>query len=266
MLTVDAPAVAVAWSWATADAAGASFTWRHACVVGLATAAVYLLDRRLDVARLAGGRSLPLRHAWTAARPDRTALVAAAAGVVAAALAARLPPASLAWGAGVAVAAAGLVLAPGRVASGPRRRPAWRPLAVGMVFSGGVGVAAAAGTPTAVLPALAGLAAVAALNVAMIAAWERDLDDGSRAAPGASPASRPGAGPGRPRRAAIGVALAAASLAAAPALAGLGPSLALAAGALAALELVGSVGPGPEARHLAADGALLLAMLPLLTR
>ena len=175
VLSVDAPAVAVAWSWATADAAGASFTWRHAAVVGLATAAVYLVDRRLDVARLAGGRPTPLRHAWSAARPGRTSAVAGTAGVVALALAARLPLASLAWGLAVAVAAAGLVLVSGRTASGPRRRPTWRPLAVGLVFAGGVGVPAAAGSPTEVLAALAGLAAVAALNVAMIAAWELSL-------------------------------------------------------------------------------------------
>lgn len=38
------------------------------------------------------------------------------------------------------------------------------------------------------------------------------------------------------------------------------------AAVLAALELAGPGGPGSEARQLAADGALLLALLPLLTR
>jgi len=74
VLALDAPAVAIAWSWALADAAGASFTLREAAVVGLATASVYLLDRRLDASAIHGSRTATRRHGWTAVRTVRRAL------------------------------------------------------------------------------------------------------------------------------------------------------------------------------------------------
>ena len=277
VLSLDAPAVAVAWSWAIAHAAGASWVVAHAALLALATAAVYLFDRVRDAGRLSGERPPPLRHAWVA-RHRRSALVAACvAGAAAVLLALRLPPTGVLWAAGVAVAAVGVLALP-RAAS-----PAWpvaivgRPAAVGAVFAAGAALPAiAAGAdPRSLGPSLLGLAAVAALNVAMIAAWEGDLDDGAAAPRAAGPATlrwRVGA--------AVGLAVAICSAGAfrgvplaaeaAPLAAGPGRSLAaalvLGALLLASLEAFGSR-LSSEARHLAADGALLVAPIatPLAT-
>ena len=62
MLSLDAPAVAIARSWALADAAGASFTLLESGVVGLATASVHLLDRRPDATALHDARTATRRR------------------------------------------------------------------------------------------------------------------------------------------------------------------------------------------------------------
>lgn len=270
VLSLDAPAVAVAWSWAIAHAAGASFVPAHAVLLALATAAVYLLDRIRDAGRLSGERPPPLRHAWVA-RHRRSALVAACGAAAAAVLLAlRLPPTGVLWAAGVAVAAVGVLTLP-RGAS-PARPVAvvGRPAAVGAVFAAGAALpAVAVGVdPRSLAPSLVALAAVAALNVAMIAAWEADLDDGAAATPATEARGRWG-------RAALALSVACALSAWATsgrpvggdgaALAsavgnGLAAPLALGAALLAALEAAGARLPS-EARHLAADAALLVAAL-----
>jgi len=279
VLSLDAPAVAVAWSWALADAAGASFTLLEAAVVGLATASVYLLDRRLDVTAIHDARTATRRHAWTAAHARAVTAGALATGSATGILALGLPWHQIAWGLAVAVGAALLLLRPlGRAGAAthdrpdgatpaaardrPRgvgaRRPRLRPLGVGAVFAAGTALPAVDGALATIAPAAFLLAAVAALNVALIAGWERALDDGS------------GRGPHAPRRGpwagapsvGTGLSLAATAWIARPWLSELGAALALAALLLASLELVGDRWPA-ELRHLAADGALLIGLLPL---
>ena len=82
LLVIDAPVVAVAWAWALARAAGAPFGGVEAAAVASGTAAVYLLDRARDAARLAGDRPPTLRHGFAATRTRSVAVAAVVAGLV----------------------------------------------------------------------------------------------------------------------------------------------------------------------------------------
>lgn len=264
VLALDAPAVAIAWSWALAGAAGASFTVVEAAVVGLATASVYLLDRRLDVATIEHMPSAPLRHVWAAGHLRAVSVVTAVTAMATGLLGLLLPWREIAWG--LMVAAAALILLRGprrhaRCGAPPGRRRRWRlrPLAVGVVFAAGVALPAVDGALGAVAPAVVLLAAVVALNVALIAAWESGLDDGRVEVAG----GRSDSGRARAARVAAAASLALTAWVARPWLAEVGAALALAAIALALLEMVGRRWPS-EVRHLVADGALLVALLPVL--
>lgn len=284
VLAVDAPVVAVAWAWALARAAGVSFTAADAVAIAAGTAGVYLADRVRDARRLGGTRAPTWRHASAAARPRTVAVAAATCLALTAATAPLLAPASVAWGAAVAAGAAALLVAARRGRG--TGRAAWRPFAVGAVFAAGVALPVAAGGLQALArvgPALAGLAAVATLNVAMIAAWERRLDDGAIPAGPATGTGAPSevdpastadpAAATRRVRVTAGVTLAGLLLAASVAPArgaaiGLTPALALGAALLVALDLLAPSAPDAaqaEAWHLAADAALLvaLAIVPL---
>lgn len=263
LLVIDAPVVAVAWAYALARAAGAPFTAVEAAAVGLGTAAVYLFDRARDAGRLTGDRRPTLRHAFAATRTPSVAVAATVAALATLSLTPWLAPAAIAWGAGVAIVAAPLLLASRRGRGGA----GWRPAAVGTIFAAGAATPAAAGPDggPALAAAVLGLAGVAGWNVTMIAGWEAHLDDGATPSPAASEHA------GLPfGRLAFGVALAIGLLVGRPWLSGLGTSLATAAALLALLEAASArarrTGPGVERSelwHLAADAALVVALLAL---
>lgn len=263
LLVIDAPVVAVVWAWALARAAGAPFGGVEMAAVGCGTAAIYLFDRARDAGRLDGARRPTLRHAFAATRPRAVAIAAVVAASVPLALARWLAPAALAWGVGVAIVAAPILLASRIGRAGAR----WRPAAVGVVFAAGAATPAAAGPNGGLplVPALVALAGVASWNVAMIAAWEAHLDDGATPGPG------PAFGTTMPiARLTAGGLLVVGLVAARPWLSGLGTALASAAALLAVLEVASwrqrRTGPGierAEAWHLAADVALVVALLGL---
>ena len=267
VLAIDAPVVAVAWAWALARGAGAPFTWAEALAVGFGTAGIYLLDRARDARRVRGDRPPTVRHAVASARPRAYALAAVACLLIAAASVPLLSRAVVAWGVVVGAVAAWLAWLTWRRSTSAHDghgedvlRPAWRPLAVGVVFALGAATPVAGrllSGQAALLPALAGLAAVAALNVASIAAWEARLDDGS-----------PPVAPGLDRRGRtwVGVALALTFVLSQPWWSGVGAALSAGAAGLAAANLGAPRDPSPvaaEAWHLAADGLLLIALLAL---
>ncbi len=74
LLSLDAPTVAVAWSWAFAHAAGEAMPWLNALALGLATWLLYVADRLLD--GLATTKGLRERHHFHARH--RKAFLAAA--------------------------------------------------------------------------------------------------------------------------------------------------------------------------------------------
>lgn len=261
LLGIDAPVVAVAWAAALAGAAGASFGAAEAIALAGATGAAYLLDRARDARRLDGIRAPTLRHAFAARHPRFTLTSAGIYAVVALAALPSLTPATLVMGGGVAVATA-VVLIAARGGRGTGRgdgRPLslWRPWAVGAIFAGGVAApSAAAGVETlaSLGPALVGLALVAGMNVAMIAAWEARLDDGAAPADGRPDRSAV-------RRVLVSLALALGLTIGRPHLSGLGPALIVATLGLAVLDSASRI--PSEIRHVAADAVLVVALAAL---
>jgi hypothetical protein len=239
LLSLDAPAVAVVWQQYLAARAGVTVPTAAAAVLGLVVWGVYLADRWLDARR---GVQTAERHRFAAAHPRAVAIAAVFALVVAAVLAAELPPEYLEVGGVTAVALAGYLMA---VHAGlDELLPGAKEAAVGLVFGGGVAVPLIADASPGATDWLAGVVAFAGLcwlNCALISRWEEPRAD---------------APPGWTLLAAAGVAVSAAALDGPPSAA---PVL-VSAGLLGVLHLArGSL--SARLRRVLADAVLLTPLV-----
>ena len=257
LLSLDAPAVALAWQDWWSRCAHVPLGWGERSVLGLGVWLIYLADRLADVSRGRPEDASTARHAFAAAGSGPLRWLAVGVGVVLVATAPRvLPGGEFRDGLGL-LAAAGTyfwLIHRGRSLGWTRRWP--KEATVGGMFALGTVFFALGRLPSAqVVVAVALFGMVCFLNCALITSWERGLGDRR------DPASLLNAFPrlvndGSLRRLCILTALLAASLAAAWRTPLLLP-VALAAAALACLD--------GGRRHLSADALRCWVDIVLLT-
>lgn len=188
-VALDAPTVAVAWSWFVARESGNPADTALLVIVGLSVWLAYMADRLLDARRLVMTAetvkpdaakypgSLPTRrHAFAMVYGSRLAVVWFVVLLVDVALAAGILS-------GAALVAGCCIVLLAAVTLGCRLRASVigvvvRSLLIGCAFAGAVAITIDPELLARVAPALAAFAAVCAANVTSVARWERGLQDG----------------------------------------------------------------------------------------
>jgi hypothetical protein len=181
VLSLDAPAVALAWQWEMARAAGVTLGVAPRFVLAASVWLSYAGDRWLEGLRLAPAQILTHRHSFYQRRRRAIAVVGTAVLAADLAVAERyLPPADLMAGLVLLGAVLAYLLSHQLI----HRRKPWRlpkEACVALLLTSGAALFVLAGRPALWLSLSAPLGLFAGLcfaNCALISRWEREVDRG----------------------------------------------------------------------------------------
>jgi hypothetical protein len=180
ILSLDAPAVAVAWQCFLATLAGHALGWPEGLVLGVSVWLAYVADRWFEGWRVAPAHMRTQRHRFYQRYRWGVALVwIAALGVDLATAFFELHLRELLAGAALLAPAAAYVLSHQLI----HRRHPWRvpkEVCIALLLAGGAAVFVVSTPGAAVRPIIAPLVLFAGLcfaNVALIAVWEQEVDE-----------------------------------------------------------------------------------------
>ncbi len=179
VLSLDAPAVTVAWEWLFAHEAGARLHWWHYVIVGLSVWMAYAADRWLESRRIPAERLVTARHRFYHRHQRSAGIAWVALLITTVALSfARLRSRELIWGLLLLLPTLAYVLSHQFI----HRHRRWRvpkELCIALLVTAGAALFPAADAradPARLAEGAAWFFALALSNCALISVWEQAVD------------------------------------------------------------------------------------------